>query len=93
MGVRESQDLMENQNRIHQICKPFIKQEEEKEYKPHISVGRLRNQKHLRSLVEPFMRKKFGRVEVNQLSLFQSVLQNRNPVYKSIKTWNLESYL
>lgn len=92
MGVRESQNLMGIQSEIQTACHELLPEnfKDQMEFKPHVSLARLRNQKHLRSFLEPFMRKKFGQIEVDKICLYESVLQNRFPVYKPLKTWELK---
>lgn len=92
MGVRASGDLMDIQSDIRERCHKILPPEhqDQKEYNPHISIARLRNQKHLKSFLEPFLRKKFGNFQVKEICLYQSTLQNRMPVYQKLKSWNLD---
>lgn len=91
MGVRSSTDLLDIQSRIREECNNILPEENQdhKEFQPHISIARLRNQKHLKALLEPFLRKKFGSIKVTEICLFESAFHNRMPVYNKIKSWKL----
>lgn len=93
LGIRESRDLMNFQREIQDLCEELLpekKIEFSHAYRPHISLGRLRSTKHLGSLLQPFLRKQFGKKEISEICLFESVLQNRMPVYKKLTSFPLK---
>lgn len=60
------------------------------EFTPHITLGRIRNKKNIEDFVSPFIRKDFGRLEVNTITLFESHLQGHFPVYIPIESFELK---
>lgn len=59
---------------------------EEQEYLPHLTVLRFRNPHAVKDLISPFLRKKWGEVEVSELILYKSELRGLYPVYTPIFT-------
>lgn len=52
-----------------------------REYKPHLTIGRLRNPKSVKDMISPFKRKSFGKIHVQEIVLYESHLQGNFPVY------------
>ena len=57
---------------------------EEREYRPHLTFGRLRNPKSVKDMISPFKRKSFGKIQVDEIILYESILQGAFPVYKPV---------
>ncbi|MCB0367111.1 MAG: RNA 2',3'-cyclic phosphodiesterase [Bdellovibrionaceae bacterium] len=55
---------------------------DERGYRPHLTVGRLRNPKGVGDLISPFVRNKFGEFQVTEILLMESVQARFFPVYK-----------
>ncbi len=69
------QELIEESFATHGFCK------EEKEFHPHVTIGRTRNFHSVRSLIAPFARKEFYSFPVEHLTLFRSEQENFFPTY------------
>ncbi len=54
-------------------------------YEPHLTIGRLRNPRSLKNFLSPFIRKNFGKVKVESLGLYKSVLQGNFPKYELLQ--------
>lgn len=57
---------------------------DERNFSPHLTIGRLRNPKSVKDLISPFKRKSFGKIRVNEIVLYESKLQGNFPVYTPI---------
>ena len=57
---------------------------DERNFSPHLTIGRLRNPKSVKDLISPFKRKSFGKIHVNEIILYESKLQGNFPVYTPI---------
>jgi len=55
---------------------------DERGYRPHLSLGRLRNPKNVKDLLSPFVRNKFGEFSVEEILLMESIQARFFPVYK-----------
>lgn len=54
-------------------------------YVPHMTIGRLRNPKSVKDLISPFVRKKFGKIQVQEIILYESIQAGPYPIYKVIE--------
>ncbi|GIL16993.1 MAG: RNA 2',3'-cyclic phosphodiesterase [Oligoflexia bacterium] len=54
-------------------------------YVPHMTIGRLRNPKSVKDMISPFVRKKFGKISVDEIILYESIQAGPYPVYKVIE--------
>jgi 2'-5' RNA ligase len=62
---------------------------EEREYSPHMTIGRLRNPHRTKDLLSPFVRKTLGKILVEEIVLYESVGSVPFPVYKPLKKFRL----
>ena len=90
LGVQRSQALLDLQTAVeHALGVP----REEEEYLPHFSLARLRNAKSCRDLVSPFEHVDFGRQEIREITLYQSIQSGPFPVYKKLVSFSLQTKL
>lgn len=61
--------------------KNLLSQLEQREFSPHLTIGRLRNPRSVKDMISPFKRKSFGKIHVNEVILYESQLQGNYPVY------------
>lgn len=69
-----------------------IAKREEREFVPHIAIGRIRGHKNLKNLqaeIEKVKSSEFGGFEVESLVVMKSTLTPRGPIYERIKVLNL----
>jgi 2'-5' RNA ligase len=57
---------------------------EEGEYTPHMTFARLRNPGKSKDLLSPFVRKDFGKVDVTEVILYESIIKTPYTFYKEI---------
>lgn len=63
--------------------------DEEGGYRPHLTIGRLRNPQSLTDAISPFRRAKADKLRVNEVVLFESVPKAPFPVYKILARFPL----
>lgn len=80
LGVRKSQALLDLQVRLEKELGAFP--DEDFDYHPHVTFGRLRSPKGCRDLLSPFQHADFGRQEVREIVLFESVQVGSFPEYR-----------
>jgi 2'-5' RNA ligase len=54
---------------------------DEREFKPHLTFGKLRNPRSVKDMISPFKRKSFGKIQVKEVILYESKMQGPHPVY------------
>jgi RNA 2',3'-cyclic 3'-phosphodiesterase len=83
-GVQRSKGLLHLQGELQRQFSTS-----EHNYSPHLTLGRLKNPKSIVDLISPFVRKKFGKMEVSEIILFESILATPFPVYKKLSSFVL----
>jgi RNA 2',3'-cyclic 3'-phosphodiesterase len=51
---------------------------------PHVTIGRIRHKRSISDLISPFVRKSFGKIKFDRLTLFESVPRGKYSVYLPI---------
>ena len=90
-GVSRTQKLLDLQSEIDALASSLGFASEEREYRPHMTLGRLRSPASITDLVSPFVRKKFHDFKISELTLFESALQGSFPVYIPLHTVTLSA--
>jgi len=65
---------------------------EEREFKPHLTIGRIkliRDTENLKTVLERYKDFEFQTVHVAEVILFESILQQTGAIYKPLGTYNL----
>lgn len=75
VGVKEDQELLALQNQLAERIEDAGFAPDEKEFQPHLTLARFRNQISVTELLKLGGRKHFGDYGVDELILFQSVVQ------------------
>ncbi len=57
---------------------------DKREFKPHLTIARLRNPRSVKDMLSPFKRKSFGKIQVSEIVLYESKLAGAFPVYTPI---------
>jgi 2'-5' RNA ligase len=60
---------------------------EERQFKPHLTLGRIKSVKNienLKTMLERYKDNQFQIVHVNEVILFESILVQTGPIYKSL---------
>lgn len=88
-GVQNSKALRSLQERLATELKHIRYKSEEQEFSPHLTIGRLRNPHRTKDMTSPFVRKKFAKIEIHEIVLYESLGSAPFQVYKPIKTFKL----
>lgn len=81
LGVQANQELLNLQMSLSHKLLGAGFELEEREYQPHITLARLRNAQSVINLLNLGGRKKFGEYPIQEIILFESVLQGNMPKY------------
>jgi 2'-5' RNA ligase len=85
LGVQNKRALNEFKNQLdHELQAQGLFGGEMRDYKPHLTFGRLRNPRSVKAMISPFQRKSFGKIQVNEIVLYESKLEGNFPVYTPI---------
>lgn len=82
--VSRTQDLLNLQSEIEQVTQTLGFKAEDREYSPHITLGRLRSAGSISDLISPFVRKKFEDFQLTELILYESTLRGNFPHYEPL---------
>ena len=92
MGAQNKRELRSLQIAIEEALEPLGYAASDYEYIPHITFGRLRHKKNIYDLISPFVRHKFGQIEVTKIVLYESHLQGHFPVYKVLREYYIDEH-
>jgi 2'-5' RNA ligase len=89
IGLKSNPELVEIQSRIEEICREFGIPPEEKSFKPHLTIARIKGgiSPKLLSFFKQNPRKTFGGFIPDGFHLFQSKLSPSGPAYKVIRSF------
>lgn len=92
VGIRSSEKLFMLYNAIAEGLKREGFGIEERQFRPHLTLGRVKSYKdteNLKSVIEKYRDKQFQVVHVNEVILFESILMQTGPIYKSLGNLSL----
>lgn len=86
LGVQNKRYLGEFKDSLDQKLTDLglLPEVEQRAYSPHLTFGRLRNPRSVKDMLSPFKRKSFGKIHVDEVVLYESILQGAFPVYKPL---------
>lgn len=85
LGVQNKRALNEFKNQLDsELQAQGLFGGELRNYKPHLTFGRLRNPRSVKDMISPFKRKSFGKIHVSEIVLYESNLEGNFPVYTPI---------
>lgn len=90
MDVQNSKHLRSLQSDCEQRLKEQGFALEVRDYKPHLTLARLRNPRNLSDLLSPLIKQKFGELKVLKVTLFESKLSGPFPVYDPLEKFALK---
>jgi RNA 2',3'-cyclic 3'-phosphodiesterase len=91
-GIEPSPQLLQLNERIKSCINELNIKIEDRPFKPHLTIGRIKNVKNketLKSLVYKYQNTEFQRIKVNDFILYESILLQRGPLYKEISIIDL----
>jgi 2'-5' RNA ligase len=93
IGIEPSEKLMRLNGFIMKGLKELGIKMEERPFKPHLTIGRIKHlndKESLEALMEKYQDSEIQRIRVNEVILYESILLQSGPVYKPITRFNLE---
>ncbi|MFC2151340.1 RNA 2',3'-cyclic phosphodiesterase [Bacteroidota bacterium] len=92
LGINESDDLKKLKRHLDKTLESFGFYTEDKEFKPHLTIGRikfLKNKKNLNNLLNKYKEQEFQNFIIKEVIFYESRLTSEGPVYRSLKTFPL----
>jgi 2'-5' RNA ligase len=92
-GIRSSDRLSELNNTIVNGLKENRINVEERTFRPHLTIGRIRSIKdteNLKNVLEKYSGTEFQTVKVKEVILFESILMQTGPLYKQLGSYHLK---
>jgi RNA 2',3'-cyclic 3'-phosphodiesterase len=91
-GIELSDNLIQLNSTIVNGLRNLGLNIEERKFSPHLTIGRMRhlNDKAvLKTLIDKFQNKELQVLQVKEIILYESILSQKDPVYKTIAVINL----
>jgi len=93
LGVNESKALNDLKELTDKTVFPLLKMEAGEQFKPHLTIGRMRrinDLKKLENLIRNYKALDFLKVKVDEITFFESITTPGGPIYKSLSTHPLK---
>ena len=93
-GIEISNNLLKLKECINSAVIPLGFNEEEREFKPHLTLGRVKEMKpsgKFKNSIENYKTKVFQESKVTNVVLYQSILRQNGPIYKPLRIFKLPS--
>jgi RNA 2',3'-cyclic 3'-phosphodiesterase len=90
MGVQNSKFLRSLQQDCEERLKTLGFSLEERDFRPHLTLARLRSPRQLADLLSPLINQKFGDLKVMRITLYESKLAGSFPVYEPLEKFELK---
>ncbi len=84
LGVKAKRELV----RLAETIKSSLGDDfdlDQRSFRPHITLGRLKNRSNLKDLLSPLEGKNFGKMKVEEVVLYESVLGGPFPLYREME--------
>ena len=85
LGVQAKRELIKLREDLGLACQGGEQSNFEEEYRPHLTIGRLKDKKALGDILSPLAGKAFGKLEVDEIVLYESKLSGGFPVYTPLE--------
>ena len=85
LKINESYQLKELKDTIDNVISSFGFKLEKREFKPHLTLGRIRfikDKANLNSVIESFKNSFFEEVKIEKVTFYESILTQKGPIYK-----------
>lgn len=93
LGIEHPESLQNLKKDIDGLMKELGFDIEERTFKPHLTLGRIKYIKHkskLKTLLEKYKDFEFGSFNIDKVLFYESELTSKGPVYKVIKHFYLD---
>ena len=91
-GIKESGNLTALKNAIDHTMTDVGFELSEKQFKPHLTIGRakfIKNKKQFRACIEKYKDYKIQNFEINEVIFYESILTAKGAIYNEIKKFSL----
>jgi 2'-5' RNA ligase len=91
-GIKSPEKLYALENRIAEGLKSTDLVIEERQFKPHLTIGRVKSIKdtaNLKTVLERYKEIEFQKIEVKEVILYESILTPTGPIYKPLGSYSL----
>ncbi len=91
-GIKSPEKLYALENKIAEGLKSTGFLIEERQFKPHLTIGRVksvRDTENLKNILERYRDIEFQKVEVKEVILYESILTLTGPIYKPLGSYSL----
>ncbi len=92
VGIQSPEKLVMLNNRISDGLRENGFETEDREFNPHLTLGRIKSIKdpeNLRKILEGYSQSVFQTVKVKEVILFESILMQTGPLYKPLSIFKL----
>jgi 2'-5' RNA ligase len=92
VGIKSSEKLLKLNDLIMNELKDAEFKTEDRPFKPHLTLGRIRSLKdidNLKTVLEIYKNTEIQTVNVKEVVLFESILRQTGPLYKPLGKFNL----
>lgn len=92
IGVQNSKELRHLQTQLVKVFGPhYSESADEKPFRPHLPVVRLKNFREVSDLISPYKNSDFGKVLISRAFIYEMTSGGAFPTYKKIKGYELKS--
>jgi 2'-5' RNA ligase len=91
-GIKSPEKLYALENKIAEGLKASGLVSEERPFKPHLTIGRIKSLKdtgNLKSILERYKEIELQKVDVRNVILYESILTQTGPIYKPLGNYSL----
>ena len=93
LGINITNEIMELQSLISETLKESGFSPDNKQFKPHLTIGRIKNinnKNKLKQMIDNEDKIVIERIPVNGFTFYESILTPKGPVYKILNTYSLK---
>lgn len=91
LGVQAKKDLIGLQQELSEKLHHLGLDVEDKDYRPHLTIARLRNKHNVENLISPLKKIDCGKIRVSNITLFESKLVGKYPKYIPLKVFEFSA--
>lgn len=92
-GIDKDKELKSLKGIIDKVITSVGFESEEREFRPHLTIGRIKNLKQkneLKELLEKYRDHEFQKIQIKEVIFYESILTPRGPIYKPIQRFFLK---
>ncbi len=91
VGVQNARELRFMQSVINQeLGAHFADGLEEKPFRPHLPIVRLRNHRNLTDIISPFKNTDFGKIKIQSVVMYEMTSGGAFPTYRKLRSYPLQ---